>query len=495
MSEEKPLWFEASFNRAIKIRTRDQRLTSDGGVLLLREVDQRLGLIASIASQLTDPRDQRKIRYSLTELLRERVYTLAQGYGAVDDVDRLAHDPALRMATWDRPGTRVLEERMASQPTQSRLVDILTTAKGNLEALRQAMPDWIGRHLRATAGDRAVLRGTLDVDGFPVVVYGSQPGAAFNGYYGEKVYYPLVAGFAAEGDYDSRRLGDGFVHAVLRSGTAAGAEGALRFIRTALKRCAGLARTLDLRMDAAFTIGKIMDPLTDDGVRFVGRLRNNPALDALARPYLVRPVGRPPKEGYESLIELGPYKAEPWRHAQRLVLVVIDKPDPKTGQLELFPHYFFLVTSWPEEELEAHALLAHYRRRGTFEDRIGELSASVALQLSSPTFAENEAELLLALLSFDLLSILRGELESVAPNGWDLRRLQNSVLKAGARITKAGRRLFVDLALAVTPLWRLLVERIRRWRLPARWPQPPTPRARPWIPPPLHAHLQPVLRL
>ncbi len=61
----------------------------------------------------------------MTELLRERVYAMAQGYSAQDDADRLAHDPAFKMAVWDRRGDDVIEERLASQPTQSRLISIL----------------------------------------------------------------------------------------------------------------------------------------------------------------------------------------------------------------------------------------------------------------------------------------------------------------------------------------------------------------------------------
>jgi hypothetical protein len=82
------------------------------------------------------------------------------------------------------------------------------------------------------------------------------------------------------------------------------------------------------------------------------------------------PVGRPPKVGYEEVIELGKYQAESWRHAQRVLLVIIDRPDPKTGQLNLRPDDFFLVVGWTEAELEGPAALEHYRQRGTFEDRI-----------------------------------------------------------------------------------------------------------------------------
>ena len=63
MSEEKSPFFEPIFNRSVKFRARDQRLSSDGGVLLLREADERLGLVESIVSRLYDPRRQDLIRY------------------------------------------------------------------------------------------------------------------------------------------------------------------------------------------------------------------------------------------------------------------------------------------------------------------------------------------------------------------------------------------------------------------------------------------------
>ena len=119
MGERKEPFFEPSFNGSIKVQEGDDRLTSDAGVILLREADQRLGLTESLADQLDDPRQQHLVRYQMSELLRERIYSLAQGYRAQDDVDRLAHDPALRMSTWDRPGEQVLEERSASQPAAS----------------------------------------------------------------------------------------------------------------------------------------------------------------------------------------------------------------------------------------------------------------------------------------------------------------------------------------------------------------------------------------
>lgn len=288
MSEAVPLIFEPSFNRAIKVRSRDERLTSNAGVLLLREVDHRLGLTTSLGQEMVDPRRQDLIRYPMTELLRERIYSLALGQRPADEADLVAHDPAMRLAVWDRPGDRVLEERLASQPSQSRLLDRLANFPENCEHLRSGLADWVLRHLRATGRDRAVQRGTLDLDSFDIVTYGRQGGAEYNAHYGEKVYHPLVASFSSGGDYDSRRLGDGFVHGMLRKGNVVSADGSVDFVLDALVKCEGMARTVDVRMDAGFAVQEVLDALSDHGVRFVARLAKNPVLERLAQPHTDR---------------------------------------------------------------------------------------------------------------------------------------------------------------------------------------------------------------
>src|SRR4051794_10137819 len=102
MGEGQAWLFEPQFNRAVKVRDTDERLTSDAGVLLLREADHRLGLTESLAGKLRDPRDPARTRYDAVELLRGRLYGLAIGYSTQDDADRLAHDPAFKLAVWDR---------------------------------------------------------------------------------------------------------------------------------------------------------------------------------------------------------------------------------------------------------------------------------------------------------------------------------------------------------------------------------------------------------
>jgi hypothetical protein len=497
MGEAKAWLGQPSFNRSVKLKAGDDRLTSDAGALLLREADHRLGLVASLAERLYDPRDPSKIRYTLAELLRERLYALGQGYDAQDDLDQLAHDPAFKMAVWDRAGDEVLGERLASQPTQSRLIDILTNFPANRTTLREALADWSARHLRATGGDHAARRITVDIDSFSLETHGRQQGARYNGYFRATCYHPLVASYTVAGDYDGfqhgHRLGQGFVHAILRAGNVHTASGAGRFFRESIRKSRQLGYVIDLRFDAGFASGEILDMLRDEGVHFLCRLKSNPRLDKLAEPHLTRPVGRPPKEGYEFTVELGLYRADSWRHAQRVILVVRDQPDAKTGQLNLLPEYFFLVTDRSEEECSGLATLEHYRQRGTFEDRLGEFRAAIGPHLSSPSFAENETLLLLSLLATNLVNVLRCEAEDAGGACWDLGRFQRRVLKAGGRIAKHSRRLLVTLAIAVTPIWQRLLQCMGRWRLPPRFGSPRGPRRRDYMPLPRHAFLAEVL--
>ncbi len=499
MGEAQSTLFEPEFNRSIKVQTSDQRITSHAGAILLREMDHQLGLVESLGEQVTDPRNPEKIRYTATELLRERIYALALGSEDQDDLDRLAHDPAMRMATWDRPGEEVLEQRLASQPTQSRLIDWLAFSE-NREALRSSLFDWTHRHLRSTGrgGDHAVMRATIDVDSFPISVHGQQHGSSYNGYYRDTVYHPLVASFSIHGDYDStrdgHRLGNGFMHAILRQGQVHTAQGIKRFMQRVIGQARQMARSFDLRLDAGYTIGVVMDDLSDENVHFCGRLKKNAVLDRFAEPHLSRPPGRPPAEGYEKVIELGKHQAEGWKHAQRLILVVVDKPDQCTGQLNLLPRYFFLITNWPQTLRSGEEVLAHYRKRGTFEDRLGEFNEEIGPHLSSHEFAENEVTMLLALLAFNLTTMLRNEFEDALGGCWDLHRFQQSVLRAGGHVVKGARRLWLHIEESVGSFWEVMTKRISQLRLSPRWTKPKGARHRDYVPPPPHAHLSLVLR-
>ncbi|MEJ7596163.1 MAG: transposase [Planctomycetaceae bacterium] len=161
--------------------------------------------------------------------------------------------------------------------------------------------------------------------------------------------------------------------------------------------------------------------------------------------------------------------------------------------MNLLPRYFFLITNWSGSQRSGKELLAHYRRRGTFEDRLGEFNTAIGVHLSSRNFKENEATMLLSLLSFNLSSLCRIELEDSVGGCWDLTRFQLFVLKVGAEIIKHSRRLMMRIAQSAEPLWSRFVKRLEQWSLPSSHTIK-LPRRSGFTAPPQHAHLNEVLR-
>ena len=124
---------------------------------------------------------------------------------------------------------------------------------------------------------------------------------------------------------------------------------------------------------------------------------------------------------------------------------------------------------------------------------MGEFNAAIGPHLSSQPFKDNEATMLLSLLSFNLSSICRTELEDEVGGCWDLTRFQLFVLKVSGEIIKHSRRAILRIAESAEPLWSRLIGRIEAWCLPESFSQPAAKRRR-WMPPPSHAHLSEVLR-
>jgi len=152
------------------------------------------------------------------------------------------------------------------------------------------------------------------------------------------------------------------------------------------------------------------------------------------------------------------------------VLVVQERPG------ELFLHHFWLITSWTKEELDAEALLEHYRQRGTAEGYLGELMTVLRPSLSSSprpkghyrgkeprkrcpsgdAFAQNEVRLLVAVLAQGVLHVARLLLEEATRKGWSLKRLRERVLRVAARAVVHGRRVTLVVSRAAARWWEAL---------------------------------------
>ena len=436
-----------TFNRSIRVSPSEQRLSSDAGALLLRELDERLGFTRAWEKTLLDPRDPRFIDYSLGELLRARVYLSAQGWRDQNDANRLREDPALCSAVADRRGNEAVARVLASQSTQSRLIDTLAL-RPNRRSLRWAHTD-LAIRCRKLTREKPLEHFTLDLDSTDKVTHGSQEGTNYNGHYEHTCYHPLLAYVAETGD---------LVGAWLRPGNVASQKGASAFATGLLDRLEGdYGHVGTVRGDAAFATPSLMNRLDDRDTRFAFRLKTNEVLERLAAPFLKRPVGRPPNYVQEWTYELS-YAAGTWRAPRRVVLVVIDDPNDRFMGEPVMRH-FFIVTNYSVAERPGQDLLTHYRERGTCETWIGEFKNEVMPLLSSPRLAENSATFTLGAIAFQLAHVLRtvvSELED-RPHRLSIAALRERVLKVAVRFTRGKRRLFASIAASAWSSWRALI--------------------------------------
>jgi hypothetical protein len=195
--------FQLSFDTYLKIDFQGSRVTSDGGLIVMRELDERLGFGALIDQHLTDSRRGKNTQFPSADLLRQSVYSRLAGYEDLDDAERLSQDPAFRLIgsekVWDRGAA--LTSRLQTFETE------MLAEEENFAGLGRLNRALVGR---AEAMD-SDYRTILDMDSTQVAVYGEQEQSAYNGHFESTCYHPLLL-FNREGDCLAARLRPGNVH-------------------------------------------------------------------------------------------------------------------------------------------------------------------------------------------------------------------------------------------------------------------------------------------
>ena len=157
------------------------RLTSDAGVLVLAEVDRRLGVSERLAGCITDPRAPERVRHTIAEMIRFRALMIAAGYPDADDCDNLRDDPAFKLAVGRLPESGA---DLCSQPTMSRLENLPGPT-----ALKRMMVAMVA--LFCDSFEAVPQRIVLDIDDTEDAVHGGQQLALFNAHYDSRCFLPI----------------------------------------------------------------------------------------------------------------------------------------------------------------------------------------------------------------------------------------------------------------------------------------------------------------
>jgi len=397
-----PLALEAAFDGG--------RLTSDGGLTWLAEVDKELGVCQAMAKHIPEWRSRRG-RHSMLSLLKQRVYQIACGYEDQNDSDLLRSDPLLKLVCGVLPESG---EDLASQPTICRMENAVSARA--CYRIAEALGEL---YIASRGKDGVPKKILLDFDATDDPTHGDQEQSYYHGYFREHIYYPLLVF-----DGDTGQL----ITAVLRAGNTHASRSTVAILR----RIVGLLRSswpdveVELRADAGFAVPAVYEYCEAQGIAYTIALITNSRLEEMAASLLEKAKRRHEKqpERKVKLLSEGHYRAGSWDRQRRVVY--------KAEVMEEGTNTRFVVTNKPEEPDE---LYAYYTERGETENRIKDLKVALkADRLSCHRFWANQFRLLVHAAAYWLMDTLRKKLVDGGIERMQLDTLRLRLVKIGGRV-------------------------------------------------------------
>jgi hypothetical protein len=453
-SRQQAFEFQAHESRKVTADFRGGYLSSDGGALVLRGVDLKLGLIERLAGCFVDLRDQRFVEHGVAELLRQRIGALALGYEDLNDHDRLRLDPMQALLAgkqdiegWDRVCAADQGKALAAHSTLNRLELGALGGDGRYKKII-AEPEKI-EALLIQQGVQAIPRRSreivLDFDATDDPLHGAQEGAFFHGYYRQYCYLPLYV-----------FCGTVPLLAQLRDCQRDASEGtveALKKIVPVIRARFGRKVRIIVRADSGFAREEIFAWCEEHGVYYcLGLARNErlqaqlaTAFAALHQQIEAQEVALPCRQ----FVEFAYQTRTSWSRSRRVI--------GKAEVLEKGDNPRFIVTNLPKEgfageETERFAATALYEKfycaRGEMENRIKEAQQDLfADRTSTGWMASNQLRLWFSAFAHLLLSVLRAEvLCGTALASATLGTIRLKLFKIAARIKISCRRIHFELA-------------------------------------------------
>jgi hypothetical protein len=436
-SSRQTVLFPVLFDKPLEVAFDEPHLTSDGGAVVLKAIDDRLGLTAAMTRGLVDDRQPGKVVHSLEDLFRQRVFGLACGYADANDVARIGADPVHKILIGRDP---LADPDLASQATISRFENAIhrTGMYRMSEGLLQTVLD---THRRRLPG-RKMKRITIDMDPTEDPTHGQQEFAFFNGHYDSWCYLPMLCHVTF-----NREPEQYLVAAVLRSGKAGAKEGAIGVLRRVILelRWRFPSAQIRVRLDGGFAGPEMFDFLEEQEVEYVVAMARNSVLERRARRAMNRSRRRSKKTG-KTAREFGEtwYAARSWKGHQRRVIykaevVRLEGRSPRDNCR-------FVVTNLPYVPSSVYEI---YRQRGDEENRIKEIKAGLYLDRTSCTrFWANQLRVLMAAAAYVLLQELRRKLSTTSLGRAQVETLRVCLLKIGGRLKRTVRRLVLHLSLS-----------------------------------------------
>jgi hypothetical protein len=425
--------FKAFGSREIVARFDGGTISSDGGVLLLRETDQRINLLTRLADCFLDGRAQRMVRHPILDMVSQRVYGLALGYEDINDHEQLREDPLFHVLA----GREDLEQPLAGKSTLNRME--LGNGEENrykkITFWKQGIDELLVQ-VFLESYEQTPEEIILDVDSTDLPLHGQQEGRFFHGYYDSYCYLPLYM-----------FCGEQVLCARLRQSNSDAYAGSLAEIQ----RIIGQIRAtwpevkIILRGDSGFCRNELMSWCENHGVDYVFGLARNPRLRRMIGQALWEARQEWEKTGQPARL-FGEFDHQPkrrkkggWDRSRRVVA--------KAEHIDGKENPRFVVTSLPVEPWAGQALYEElYCARGDMENRIKEQFSLFADRVSAETMRANQMRLYWSVMAYVLVSGLRRlGLKATELAQAQVSTIRTKLLKIGAQVRVSVRKVWVSI--------------------------------------------------
>ena len=412
-------------------RFSERQLSTEGGALLLRETDRKIGLMSRVTKCFSDHRQPWLVEHQLGQLLAQRIYGLALGYEDLNDHEELRRDPLLALMA----GKRKLEESLAGKSTLNRLelsplASPLNDRYHKITYSTEAV-DALLVEIFLEAHARAPRQIVLDLDVTDTPLYGRQEERFFHGYYNEYCYLPLYI-----------FCGDHLLCARQRASNQDASAGSRQEVERMVKqiRQRWPKVRIILRADSGFCREELMGWCEQNRVDYVFGLARNARLQRKIASQLQEAKQEHQRTGKAARVfaEVSYRTRKSWSQSRRVVA--------KAEYLEKGENPRFVVTSLSAESWEAAALYEKtYCGRGEMENRIKEQLSLFADRMSTESLRANQLRLYFSSLAYVLVHALRRL--ALAGTQWahaQVQTLRLRLLKIAAEVRLSVRRIWVS---------------------------------------------------
>src|SRR2546430_1366992 len=418
-----PLHLSPVGDKAVDLDCEGGLLSSDAGLVLLKDPDEQLGLTRALAAVLKDSRDPRRVHFTLHDLLKQRVLQIAAGYEDANDANTLRHDPIFKLLLNRLPDTG---PPLASQPTLSRFEN--QVSRTELYRLARVLVDQF-----ITSYARPPQLIVLDFDDTEAPVHGEQEQARYDGYYGGYCFLPL---------HPYEGLSGLLITTILQAKRFTGTQ-MLSVLKRLVKRLrhAWPDTLLIFRGDSHFAYPEVMQWIEAQAHRsYVTGLPSNAVLQPLAREVVEQTKRAYERDGGKiTRFHSTRYQAGTWSRSRRVVIKV-EVSDQGVNTR-------FVVTDL--EHARTKVLYQQiYCARGQAENDIKDHKLYLKSDRTScHRFEANQFRLFLHSAAYVLLDTLRREVLKTTP--WasaTMATLQLRLLKLGARVQECKERIKISLS-------------------------------------------------